>query len=268
MRSIRRLLLTGGSLLAALLLAGASAPHGLAQSSRSLSLAIYPGSCFTLDGDPLYTLASAERPRGSKVRALPALSETIVDVPLDQLQGRSHAIVVTRSGKLSGLLACGEIHTSALPDGSIAVGLREQVGSTYAGLAILTPNGGQTFVRAFVAAGLGEGVAMESTSADALDDRIQVNVYDDEIDADRTEFQVGQRIEFVVTNMGDKPHEVMIEPLGGNEEPLEGDDGQAETEDLAPDETGSFIFTFEEPGTYQFADHIGDNRLVLEITVE
>jgi plastocyanin len=176
---------------------------------------------------------------------------------------------VTRSGKLSGLLACGEINSVALPDGSVSVGLREQNGSTYAGIALLTPNGNQTSIRSFVSGGLSEGLAAEGEGDDLpVDDRVDVIVTDEGIEANQTTFTVGSRVEFHVTNEGTEPHEVILELANGDEEPLGDEENQAETEDLPQEGTYTFAYTFEEPGDYQLADHIGDNDLILEITVE
>lgn len=270
MHALRRTLLTGGSLLAAVALAGAFSPRGIAQETVSLSVAIYQANCFALDGEPVYELQPAVREKATDVRALPGISESTIDVPLERLQGEQHAIVVTRSGELNGLVACGEINSVTTPDGSVSVGLREQVGSTYGGVAILSANGAQTTVRAYVSGGLSEAAVAEGALADdrPVDDTVTVIVTDDGIEADQTMFAAGSRVEFVVTNEGSEPHEVMLEPDGANEEPLGDDDEQAETEDIPEGGRVSFFYTFEAPGHFQLADHIGDNDFVLEITVE
>jgi plastocyanin len=270
MRSFRRTLLTGGSLIAAAMLAGVSAPHGIAQETVSLNVAIYQTNCFTLDGDPAYKLEPAVRQKGADARALPGVSESTIDVPLQELQSKSNAIVVTRSGKLKGLLACGEINSVTLPDGTVTVGLREQSDSTYGGLAVLSSNGSQTTVRAVVSGGLSQGMTAEGSAGGdvPVDDRTVVTVSDEGIEADQTTFTVGSRVEFVVTNDGTVPHEVMLENAGANESPLGDEEFQAETEDMAVGITLTFAYTFDEAGDYQLADHIGGNYLVLEITVE
>jgi hypothetical protein len=63
-------------------------------------------------------------------------------------------------------------------------------------------------------------------------------------------------------------HEVMLEQANADESPLFDGGMQAETEDLDAGGTGSFAITFTEPGRYQLADHIGDNTIVLMVTVQ
>ena len=74
-----------------------------------------------------------------------------------------------------------------------------------------------------------------------------------------------------MTNEGRERHEVVLEERGAVEEPLAIDDEtQAETEDLAPGEEARFVYTFEDEGAYQLADHIGENferGLVVELIV-
>jgi hypothetical protein len=269
MHAIRRLVGLASALLIGGLLAGASLPAA-AQGTDSLNLAIYPSSCFTLTGDPVYQLTDATRPTGAKVRALPAFSESTIAASLESLQASPFAIAVTRTGKLSGLIACGEINSVTLPDGSVAIGLREQNGSLYAGVAVLTPNGEQTTIRAYVAGALAEGAdaSYDDTEDIPVDDTVSVTVTDTDITADQVTLQSGISVEFIVTNNGSEPHEVMLEEAGADEVPLEFDGVQAETEDIAEGETVSFIITIDKPGDYQLADHIGDHGLVLPITVK
>ena len=204
------------------------------------------------------------------MRALPGISESTIDVPLAELQAEQHAIVVTRSGKLTGVLACGEINSVTAPDGSVSVGLREKAGSTYGGIAILSSNGSQTTIRAYVSGSLTEGLIVEGNRAGdkPVDDTVDVIVDDEGIEANQTTFTVGSRVEFKVINQGAEQHEVMLEPAGADEEPLGDEEIQAETEDIPVDGSASFAYTLDERGTFQLADHIGDNDFVLEITVE
>jgi len=259
----------GGSLFAAALLIGISAPHGIAQGTVSLNVAIYDTNCFALDGEPAYELEPAVREKGTDARSLPGVSESTIDATLEKLQSNMHAIVVTRSGKLSGLLACGEINSVTLPDGTVSVGLREQIGSTYGGIAILSSNASQTTVRAFVSGGLSEGAAAEAQFDNLpIDQTVDVIVNDEGIEADQSVFPVGSRVQFSVTNEGTEPHEVMLELADADEEPLGDEGSQAEIEDMDEEGSATFTYTFDEPGDYQLADHIGSHYLVLDITVE
>jgi uncharacterized cupredoxin-like copper-binding protein len=77
---------------------------------------------------------------------------------------------------------------------------------------------------------------------------------------DRTTFQVGQPYIFAVGNAGHEVHEFVIEAAGTLDAPLEvevdGEEHEAELEDIAPGQTAELQWTFTEPGDYQFACHI------------
>lgn len=272
MLRIRRILSVAGLAMAMLLaLQGFGLQPVRAANTLSLSLAIYKGNCFNVAGDPVYELTKLTRKSGTSIRALPAFSESTVDAPLADLQAKPHSIVVTRKGKLNGTVACGEINTIALADGTVAVGLREQLGSLYAGIALLTADGNKTQIRAYVGAGLATGDVLDNGADEApsVDVTVSVTVDNTEITADQTTFSVGTSVEFIVTNNGTDPHEVMLEPAGADETPLENSDGsQAETEDMAPGDSVSFVYTFTAAGDFQLADHIGSDSQVLPITVE
>ena len=77
--------------------------------------------------------------------------------------------------------------------------------------------------------------------------------------ASATTFAVGQEYTFVATNAGGFPHEMVIEPAGGNDEPLEADGQAAEIEGIEPGQSASLTWTFTEPGTYQIACHVRDH---------
>lgn len=270
MFSLRRTLLVSGTV-ATLVAGGMFSGLANAQESQEIPAGIYAGSCFDLSGDPVFSLTSFFRTPNPEARALPVAADSVIEGSIDQLVGETHSIVATRSGKLSGTLACGEINAIQQPDGTFMVGLREVNGSQYAGVAVLTPIDGGTQIRAYIAGGLPGGVDTEEPEDEdvgPIDDSVSVTITDTEITADQTVFQVGSRVEFIVTNEGTGYHEVMLELAGADEEPLETDGVQAETEDLPEGEFVAFYYRFDEPGTYQLAEHIGNSDLVLEITVE
>src|SRR6478736_348017 len=142
---------------------GGLAVHAAAAAdSVSLSFGIYDGSCFNLTGKPIYKLEKLTRKSAAVIRALPAYSDSTVDASLESLQTNTHSLVVTRDGKLDSVLACGEINNAPLADGTITIGLRDINGTTYAGVALLTSDGNQTQVRAYVAPGLSAGLSAEA----------------------------------------------------------------------------------------------------------
>ncbi len=90
-----------------------------------------------------------------------------------------------------------------------------------------------------------------------------------------TTFQVGQTYVFAIGNEGQNLHEFVIEPAGSDEEDaleaeVNGEEREAEVEDLAPGVTSELEWTFTEPGDFQFACHLLDHYqrgMVIEIEV-
>jgi uncharacterized cupredoxin-like copper-binding protein len=94
------------------------------------------------------------------------------------------------------------------------------------------------------------------------------------IEPARTTFRVGEPYVFSVGNAGLVVHEFVIEPAGSTEEAaLEAENGEereAELEDIQPGQTAELVWTFDEPGRYQFACHLADHferGMVIEIEV-
>lgn len=124
---------------------------------------IHSGTCDEL-GDvvfPLNPVTVAEGIfEGNQDATSVETSVTTVDVALDALLAEDFAINVHLSeDEIGTYIACGEIGGARLPDGAIAIGLREQSNSDFAGIAYLAPaldNVAQTNVSIFVAEDLTE----------------------------------------------------------------------------------------------------------------
>jgi uncharacterized cupredoxin-like copper-binding protein len=92
---------------------------------------------------------------------------------------------------------------------------------------------------------------------------------------ERTTFRVGEPYVFAVGNEGQLVHEFVIEPAGSTEEAaleaeVDGEEREAEIEDIAPGQTAELEWTFAEPGNFQFACHLLDHfeaGMVIEIEV-
>ena len=90
-----------------------------------------------------------------------------------------------------------------------------------------------------------------------------------------TTFQVGQTYIFAIANEGQDIHEFVIEPAGSEEEAAlgadeNGEEREAEVEDLAPGGSAELEWTFTEPGDFQFACHLLDHYqrgMVVEVEV-
>jgi hypothetical protein len=99
---------------------------------------------------------------GQSQAATAESSFTTIAVSLDDLLAADHAVVVTRSPDEPEVIACGEIGGGLTDVGALVVGLREQNGSGFAGVAVLAANvtdPATTDVSLFLAAGLVVGAA-------------------------------------------------------------------------------------------------------------
>lgn len=72
----------------------------------------------------------------------------------------------------------------------------------------------------------------------------------------QTEFKVGQTYTFNVTNIGQFPHEFVIEKAGAVDEPLEVNGEEAEVEPLDSGASGTLTWTPTEAGIFQFSCHV------------
>jgi copper chaperone CopZ len=122
------------------------------------SAAFYQGRCARLDPAPLYPLGEVALGSYEEDAATTAVSvgmaTTTLDARLADLLAGEHAITVDRGTEDRPTpISCGEVVGPAMPDG-VAVGLREQDGSGYAGIAWLRADGERTAVTVFLAHGL------------------------------------------------------------------------------------------------------------------
>lgn len=88
-----------------------------------------------------------------------------------------------------------------------------------------------------------------------------------------TTLQVGTPYSFVVTNNGSIAHEILIEPAGAVDEPLEagGREAEIEEEDLPAGASATLEWTFTEAGDFQLACHVVGHYeagMVLPIVVQ
>lgn len=76
------------------------------------------------------------------------------------------------------------------------------------------------------------------------------------ISASQTEFKVGETYTFVVQNVGQFPHELVIEGAGAVDAPFDSEGHMSEIEPMDGGMSGTLTWTFTEAGTYQFACHV------------
>lgn len=111
--------------------------------------------------------------------------------------------------------------------------------------------------------------AGEPEATDAREpERVEVTLTDFTIESQKTSFEAGQPYEFVITNEGALPHELMVMPPldehgmeMGHDDPHHGDDAllAVKQEDLPPGETVTVTVTFPESAAgeeLEFACHI------------
>lgn len=120
------------------------------------------GAATSVDGSPVRDT----EPVGFTEAPQVLQSVTTLDASFSDLVEQPHALVVSESsGRTSRVIACGEIGgmlTSqmpgmVMPGDELAVGLREQEGSGYVGIALVTAEGGTASVRIYLASGLVDG---------------------------------------------------------------------------------------------------------------
>jgi uncharacterized cupredoxin-like copper-binding protein len=102
--------------------------------------------------------------------------------------------------------------------------------------------------------------AMQLAAAPAKGDAVSVRLDDFTVTPSATTLHAGRPYLFTVTNDGAATHELVIEPAGKVDQPLEleqsGKDIESEVEDIAPGQTKTLMWTFDQPGKYQMACHV------------
>ena len=170
---------------------GNGADDGETPAAESNPAAIHAGSCAALDPQPAYPLVEFGLPQtsdeddddeasasGATVQGAPTAvavqtSETEVAVSLDDLLGDAYAIGVwAGSGTTATSVACGEIGGPAAVGTTLVVGLREQNGSGYVGIAVLADedDDDRVEVTCYLARGLAGTAAQPAPAAPGGDD--------------------------------------------------------------------------------------------------
>ncbi len=76
---------------------------------------------------------------------------------------------------------------------------------------------------------------------------------------DKTSIPAGP-VKFIIDNAGKEKHEVVLEPAGTNDKPLEAGGKESEAEDIEPGATATLEWTIDQPGEYQLGCHINENN--------
>ena len=133
---------------------------------------IHTGTCQEGElGDVVQALSNLTAPEGDEEgpeRAVTAENSfTTVPVALDDILAEDHAINIHLSqAEIEVYIACGEIGGTRDENGNLVIGLREQNGSGFTGIAFLAPgaDGTSTDVSVFIAEGLAEGAGQQGAA--------------------------------------------------------------------------------------------------------
>ncbi|MBA2759589.1 MAG: cupredoxin family copper-binding protein [Chloroflexia bacterium] len=240
-RSVWRLLLTvmaGFAMIGAVMTGSAQDTAPLAHPTH-----IHEGTCEELDPNPAYPLTDVASVAPDAPVGAVEVSDTTVDVTIDDLLASPHAINAHESAENAATyIACGNIE-GAVVDDRLIIGLGEQNDSGYAGVAVLSGfddgyGGAGTDVTVYLAPGLsGEALAASPVAEeDAAASEVAVPIVDFVFDPEVLEITVGTTVTW--TNEDAPPHTA------------------TSTDDVWDsnilNQGDSYSFTFEEAGTYDY----------------
>ncbi len=205
---------------------------------------IHEGTCEELDPNPAYPLTDIASVAPDAPAGAVEVSETTVDVTIDDLLASPHAINAHESAEnAAAYIACGNIE-GAVVGGQLIIGLGEQNDSGYAGVAVLSEfddgyGGTGTDVTVYLAPGLsGEALAATPVAEEdaAAASEVAVPIVDFVFDPEVLEITVGTTVTW--TNEDSAPHTATSSDRIWDSNIL----NQGE----------SFSFTFEEAGTFDY----------------
>jgi plastocyanin len=232
-------------------------PTGVAQSQEAEPPAhpahVHAGTCAELDPSPAFPLADvspvpegteASEPAGAESGIPVEQSLTTIEVSLDELLADPYAINVHESAdNLDSYLACGDIGGAVLSSGDdegreLVIGLREQSGSGYSGVArLLDGADGTTTITVFLAQDLAAAGAPEA-EADG-EEEVTVHIVDFAFEPATITVEVGTTVTWI--NDGPTDHTSTA---------YEGGDKIWDSEILSAGQT--YSYTFEEAGSFPY----------------
>ena len=217
----------------------------------------------------ILTVPGAER-SGNDEAVLAEAAFSSVPLTIDEMLASDHSLKVHFSqARIEVYLACGDIGGALDQDGALIVGLKEQDGSGYTGIAYLVPNpAGGTNISVMIAKVLPGGgpgdVAVEASPAAAATDGPNV------VGVTLTEFAINLPAtlpagptQLNITNTGNLPHNFVIEGNGISERLAE---------NLQPRTSGQLTLDLT-PGAYTIFCPVGEgahraNGMEVTLTVQ
>jgi plastocyanin len=234
--------LVAGFSMTGMLAGGLTAQEAIASPHPSH---VHAGSCAELDPNPAYPLADVAPVSADAESGAIEVGTTTIEAMLDELLAGPHAINVHASNEdIATYIACGDI-AGPVVDGRLAIGLYEQNGSGYSGVAVLAAADGGTEVTVYLGFGLsGAGMEMPVASPEAAD-VVEVSIVDFGFDGETVEVPVGTTVRW--TNDG-----LVIHTTTST-------DGLWDSAIMDPGDT--FSFTFDEAGTYEYLCSLHPNMV-------
>lgn len=88
---------------------------------------------------------------------------------------------------------------------------------------------------------------------------VHIKLSEFKVEMDKTSIPAGP-VKFIIDNVGKEKHELVLEPAGTNDEPLEVNGKASEAEDIEPGKSVTLEWTIDEAGQYQLACHVVENN--------
>lgn len=217
---------------------------------------IHEGTCEELNPTPEYPLADVAPVSADAEVGAVEVSETSVEVSLDELVASPFAINIHESAEnVENYIACGDI-AGTVVDGTLIVGLQEQNDSGYSGVAVLTAGDAGADVTIYLGHGLsGAGgataVASPEATPEATND-VTVSILDYSFDAETIEIPVGTTVTWI--NDGQVIHTATE------------NDGLWDSTILDTGE--SYSYTFEEAGTFEYVCSLHPSMVATVVVTE
>jgi hypothetical protein len=227
---------------------------------------------------------------GNDEAVLAEAAFSTIPLTIDEMLATDHSLKVHLSAdQIDVYLVCGDIGGALDADGALIVGLKEQDGSGYTGIAYLVPGANGTNISVMIAKVLAGGGAGDDAAPQADDAGTDDAAADDAAEDDAappaaeqadtgvnvvgvvlTEFEIRMPTvlpagptQLNITNIGTLPHNLVVEGPGGT--------GTLET-NLEPKTSGQLSGDFA-PGTYTVFCPVGNgahraNGMELTMTFE
>jgi uncharacterized cupredoxin-like copper-binding protein len=84
---------------------------------------------------------------------------------------------------------------------------------------------------------------------------VHIKLSEFKVEMDKTSIPAGP-VKFIIENAGMAVHEVVLEPAGADDKPMEAGGKESEVENIEPGRSATLEWTIDKAGPYQLACHI------------